>query len=447
MLSKDTLPKPDALFSAFSFAEHGTVVAAVSGGGDSLALLFLLHDYFRRLPRAPTLLAVTVDHGLRAQSAEEARMVARLADNHGIHHRTMRWEGRKPTSGISAAGREARFDLLARAAREAGASLVLTAHTADDQAETVAMRLTRGKGRGTAGIAPASLLEPGGQDVWFARPLLGVRREALRTFLKERGIEWIEDPTNRDRRFERARLRQGLDEKTIQELLVKGREAAQARVEAGCRAAERIESAAVKPAPGLIRITLSRLGTDGFSAYALRILLAVAGGTSHLPDEKRTAELLACAGAGYFRTSLSRAVATCKNGNLYLYREHRGLPSIELAPSMLWDGRYRIFTKGRLEGRIAPFGASTVSSEVMVEKDAPAGVVRAALFAEPTLWQGENCLGPPGLISGIASRPVAAPWSRLLPSFDLAPARAAMTLLGTSPLPQLPWRDHNDRIG
>src|SRR5690606_5645072 len=183
------------------------VVAAVAGGGDSLALLLLLHHFLKHLPAAPSVLAVTIDHGLRPESGAEAEAVGRLAAAHRIPHRVLRWEGPKPKTGIAAAARAARLSLLAKAAGQAGADLVLTGHTADDQAETLAMRLARGEGRGGAGIAPATLYDG---RIWFVRPLLGTRRAALRTFLRERGISWAEDPTNIDRRFERARVRQDL---------------------------------------------------------------------------------------------------------------------------------------------------------------------------------------------------------------------------------------------
>src|SRR6187200_2869935 len=137
------------------------MVLAVSGGPDSVALMWLAARWRRGLARGPQLTVVTVDHGLRPEAAREAREVKRLAAELGLAHRTLRWRGAKPNTGLPAAAREARYRLLAQAARAVGASHVLTAHTRDDQAETLLMRLLRGSG--LAGLsAMASLSERDG---------------------------------------------------------------------------------------------------------------------------------------------------------------------------------------------------------------------------------------------------------------------------------------------
>ena len=152
------------------------VVLAVSGGPDSIALMWLAARWRRALARGPRLIAVTVDHGLRAEAAGEARDVKRLARTLDLPHRTMRWSGAKPKSGLPAAARAARYRLLAQAARESGATHILTAHTRDDQAETLLMRLLRGSG--IAGLsAMARVTEREG--VLLARPFLDVSKSQL----------------------------------------------------------------------------------------------------------------------------------------------------------------------------------------------------------------------------------------------------------------------------
>lgn len=180
------------------------LVLAVSGGPDSMALMWLAARWRRSLPRGPRLIAVTVDHGLRMEAAREAREVKRIAGTLDVPHRTLRWRGDKPASGVPEAARAARYALLVKAARTQGASHVVTAHTQDDQAETVLMRLLRGSGiAGLAAMAPISQRD----GLLLARPLLGRSKAELIATLRAAGIGFIDDPTNVDPAFTRPRLR------------------------------------------------------------------------------------------------------------------------------------------------------------------------------------------------------------------------------------------------
>jgi tRNA(Ile)-lysidine synthase len=180
------------------------IVLAVSGGPDSLALMWLAVRWRSALARGPRLFAVTVDHGLRAESAAEARAVKRLARSFELPHRTMRWTGAKPKTGLPAAARAARYRLLAQAARAHGATHVFTAHTRDDQAETLLMRMLRGSG--IAGLA-AMARQSERDGVLLARPLLHVAKSQLVATLKKAKVGFADDPTNRDLNFTRPRIR------------------------------------------------------------------------------------------------------------------------------------------------------------------------------------------------------------------------------------------------
>jgi tRNA(Ile)-lysidine synthase len=180
------------------------IILAVSGGPDSIALMWLAARWRRALARGPRLIAVTVDHGLRAEAAAEARDVKRLARTLDLPHRSMRWTGAKPKSGVPAAARAARYRLLAKAARDNGATHILTAHTRDDQAETLLMRLLRGSGvAGLAAMAPVTERE----GLLLARPFLNVSKSQLIATLRKAKVAFADDPTNRDVKFTRPRIR------------------------------------------------------------------------------------------------------------------------------------------------------------------------------------------------------------------------------------------------
>ena len=180
------------------------IVLAVSGGPDSIALMWLAARWRRGLRRGPRLVAVTVDHGLRSEAAAEARDVKRLARTLDLPHRTMRWTGAKPKTGLPAAARSARYRLLAQAARASGATHILTAHTRDDQAETLLMRLLRGSG--IAGLAAMARVTER-EGVLLARPFLDVSKPRLIATLKKAKVDFADDPTNHDVTFTRPRLR------------------------------------------------------------------------------------------------------------------------------------------------------------------------------------------------------------------------------------------------
>jgi tRNA(Ile)-lysidine synthase len=225
-----------ALFS--DLAEIPALVIAVSGGSDSVALLVLLARWRASLDSGPKLTAVTVDHGLRPESRREAAAMKTLAASLGVAHRTLRWRGDKPKTGVQEAARDARYRLLREAARKNGARHVATAHTLDDQAETVLLRLARGSGlSGLSAMARLSTLPASGETViTLVRPLLRIPKSRLIATLQAAAIPFAEDPSNRDPRFTRPRLRQmapalaaeGLDTGTLAQFAARARRANEA---------------------------------------------------------------------------------------------------------------------------------------------------------------------------------------------------------------------------
>lgn len=300
------------------------LVLAVSGGPDSTALMWLAARWHRalRLRDKPALLAVTVDHGLRRESAGEARAVARLAKQLGVPHRTLRWSGRKPATGVPEAARIARYALLAQAAHKAGATHVLTAHTRDDQAETVLMRLARGSGlTGLGAMAMLTgLVAPGATPLLLARPLLGLPKTRLIATLDAARVAYADDPTNRDPRFTRPRLRdlmaalerEGLGAARLTLLAHRLRRADQA-VEIAVDAAQ----IAVSTRPWTAGIEFDAPLFDRLPAeVALRLMgraVALAGDEGPVELGKLESLLAAVAGRdGVLRRTLAGALVTCR---------------------------------------------------------------------------------------------------------------------------------------
>lgn len=181
---------------------------AVSGGSDSLALMYLLRDWAKARALPPPVV-LTVDHGLRPEAAVEVRKVVRWAKKAGLNAHILTSAAPPPLADIEASARRIRYRLIGEFCRKKKLAAVYVAHTRDDQAETILMRLARGSGvDGLAGMrALAPYPDSDFASVVVARPLLGIQRRALRELLLLRRQTWIEDPMNADARFARVRVR------------------------------------------------------------------------------------------------------------------------------------------------------------------------------------------------------------------------------------------------
>jgi tRNA(Ile)-lysidine synthase len=321
-------------------ADHPVLILAVSGGPDSTALLVLAARWRKARRRGPKLIAVTVDHGLRAEARREALAVKRLARSLGVAHRTLRWSGAKPSTGLQEAARQARYRLLAKAASDAGAQQVLTAHTLDDQAETVLIRLTRGSGiGGLAAMARDSVL-PGDGEIRLVRPVLDIPKARLIATLRKAGIAYADDPTNRDPRFTRPRLRAAMpalerEGLKAERLVLLARRAR--RADAALEAVVNDAVAKFAPLPWRAGAPIE-LAAAPFAKLpgelALRLLgRAIASAGNEGPVELGKLEALCAALAASpntarFRRTLAGAVVTCSGGRLVVERApaRRGRP-------------------------------------------------------------------------------------------------------------------------
>jgi tRNA(Ile)-lysidine synthase len=309
------------------------LVLAVSGGPDSTALMVLAACWAKSRKRGPKLIAITIDHGLRAESKPEAASVGRLARKLGIAHRTLRWTGKKPDTGLPQAARQVRHRLLGDAARKLGASHILTAHTLDDQAETVIIRMSRGSGvTGLGAMARVTKL-PGQSDINLCRPLLDIPKSRLIATLRAAKIPFADDPSNRDPRFTRARLRglmpqlaqEGLDAHRLS-LLARRLKRADSAIEAAVdRAMADLNAELGDPGPIVF-------GAEAYARLPAEIALRLVGrAVLQLGDEgpvelgklealKTALDAAQMAGNGRFRRSLAGALVTLAGATITVER-------------------------------------------------------------------------------------------------------------------------------
>lgn len=369
---------------------------AVSGGGDSVALLLLV--LAAQAQGGPAPLAVSVDHGLRPESAAEAEAVARLCAGLGVPHVTLRWQdlgGWDGQGNLQDRARQARHRLIAAWARAEGLPAVALGHTADDQAETLLLRLARGSG--VDGLAAMAVERQAAGLVWL-RPMLGLRRAALRDWLAARDIGWIDDPSNDNPRFDRVRARQALALLAPLGLTVEGLVDTAARM-AMARAA--LEAAAASAAARLMREEAGDLlVAPGWTALPeetrLRLLSAAMGwiaGQVYRPRLAALRRVLDSAAAGRAAT-LAGCLLLPGRAGLRLTREPKAVADTRAAPGAPWDGRWRLSSQGT-----APEGAEIralgQAGLALCPGWRATGRPHAALAATPAVWAGDELLAAP----------------------------------------------------
>jgi tRNA(Ile)-lysidine synthase len=317
------------------------VAIAVSGGSDSLALLHLVLEWRGLTAEGPKLVVLTVDHGLRAESAMEAKTVAAHCARLNLEHHTLEWEGSKPSTGIQAKARAARYDLMTEWCRKNCVGVLLTAHTAEDQAETVLMRARRtGSAASLAGIWPERQWE----GIRVVRPLLSVRRPELRRFLLTQGVRWIEDPSNENERFERVRARRQLAGRDLPDL-VKKAELAQEQVRVQGEKVEAFFARNVTAGQwGDLRVArkaVALLEPEDLLYMCRRLVMALRGQVvAERAEFLGLAEWLADAGTG--RRTLNGLVFQKGRNDVLVGREPGRIPLLwqEISGRMVWDQRF-----------------------------------------------------------------------------------------------------------
>jgi tRNA(Ile)-lysidine synthase len=424
--------QPDELDGLFArFASLGPCALAVSGGSDSTALMVLYADWLRqRRASIKHCTVLTVDHGLRPSSADEARAVAATAAELGYRHATLPWEGQKPRAGIQAAARAARYRLMGDYMRTHGINLLLTGHTRDDQAETLLMRLARGSGLdGLSAMAPLAPLgdygapgadaEDGG--LWIGRPFLDVPKLTLRATLEARRMRWMEDPSNIAPEFERARLRAARIQLDALGLTPDMLALSAARLARARRAVEAMVDEVCDPEAGMVQVDQAcgavlihrRVLRQTAEEVALRVLeraILAAGGGERPSLGKLEAVVRALWEArdgrrgsqDQSRWTLARALITAEPDVVRVERElgREPLPELTLAPgaAALWDGRFWVSAGTAYAG--GPLAVRALGEAALRElrrrRLVAEGPARGAATV-PALWRGDEMIAAPSL--------------------------------------------------
>ncbi len=392
-----SLTGDDALKSALETAlapdRFDRLGVAVSGGGDSMALLHLLADWAQA--QGVALHAVTVDHGLRPAAKAEAAMVAEVCEGLGVAHRTLVWEGWDGSGNLQDQARRARYRLMTDWAREAGIGAVALGHTADDQAETFLMRLARGSG--VDGLSAMASRRRAGGVLWL-RPLLAVSREALRGFLRGRRLGWIDDPSNADLRFERVRARQILAELaplgvTADGLMATTRRLAEAR--------EALDAVTQEAARRLARVELGDVVLEraGFATLPAEIrrrlmvhTLNWVASAEYGPRADALAEVLRQVDDGTSATLHGCRVVVHKT-DLRVAREFQAVKDMVAEPGRLWDRRWRIVAAEALmpgETKDLQVRALGEAGVALCAEWRAAGLPRSSMITLPALWRGTD---------------------------------------------------------
>jgi len=381
----------------------GVIGVAVSGGSDSLALLYLLHDWQR--DGGPDVRVATVDHGLRAEAAAEAAEVARVCAGLGVAHDTLTWRGHDGAGNLADRARRARYALLADWARGHGIADIALGHTEDDLAETFVMRLARGAGVDGLAAMRDRWLQAG---VTFHRPLLGQGREHLRDVLRAWGVAWVDDPTNSDAAYERARTRAALA--ALAPLGIDaGALAATARKMAGVRTAlyhqaHGLAQDHVRIDAGDVVIARDALREmpDEVARRILQTALRWINGAEYPPRGPAMTQFLAAARGGEAMT-LQGCYMQAQGDMLRIAREYNAVAGLRVPQGQVWDGRWCIDGQAVAEAEVAALGPEGLRA---CPDWRAGGLPHGAAMASPALWRGEELLAAPlaGWPNGYALR-------------------------------------------
>lgn len=384
----------------FERAPH--LAVATSGGPDSMALLLLAQRWVKA--RGGHLAALTVDHGLRPESAQEARQVALWCAGLGIEHRTLRWQPGHLSSGIQSQAREARYRLLSEWCRDQQILHLLAAHQMDDQAETLFFRLARGSQLPGLSCMPAQGLRHG---VRLLRPLLPVSKDRLLATLEQAGQDYIEDPSNRDPRYTRSHVRQ---------LLTKGNKAVSLQAAGLTNRLGKIRNIIDNNLADLLASHVSIYPTGHASVQGeaigamgktgaiqlLSVLADTLSGEAYPARSEALARLYDDIIQGMPKRSFAGLLFIRQKNRLLVCREPNALPAAQALPPntlMRWDNRFDIAWQGENthpDMTLRPLGDDGIKQlQAQSQKKSVLRLEKPVLRALPSFWHLEELVSVP----------------------------------------------------
>ena len=396
-LAKQDLPSANTV--------GGGIGIAVSGGGDSMALLVALAAHCGQT--GTPLHAATVHHHLRPEADDDIALVQSVCADLSIPHAVLSWQDWDGQGNLQAQARMARRHLIAEWARGLGLSAVLIAHTADDVIETFVIRLARGSGVDGLAIMRDRFLA---QGVLWLRPFLAVSRAALRDYLREKNVSWAEDSTNEDEIFERVRVRKALPKLaklgidpariyTTAQDLAGARQALDYRVRQLMAAYVRSEKT------GSLRVDWQGLSAEPFD-FQRRVLMQCFGfiaGAGYPPRATAMTALFQHLTEGK-RSTLAGCIVGFVDGSvgadLEISREPKAMPICDISGgSFVYDNNWQIEITGEVARdmtrmQLRPLAETGI---LLCKNWRDTGLSRQALAATPALWQGDNLIAAPFL--------------------------------------------------
>jgi tRNA(Ile)-lysidine synthase len=375
-----------------------------------MALMHLASDWAREGgAAAPRLIVATVDHGLREGSRADAEFVAAAARSLGLDAHILTWQGDKPLQRVQERAREMRYLLLSQLLSAGPApSAIVTAHTQDDQAETVLMRLARGSGPdGLQSMRPVRRLGDL-ETVFIVRPLLALARQELRSYLSARQIAWLEDPSNENPKFERVRIRQaagtsthlGLTPPRLALAAMRQRRAVEA-LEAATDALQRDALDVNGGAFGSVHAELFASAPEELRVRLMSRVLAMFGGAAP-PAELAQVERLVAAmerDEGTRETLGGCEIRSCRN-TIRVFRE-RGrseFGTVELRPGQeaVWDDRFLVRV-GQVPAKVTVRAFDKRARGSMRQIGTARLLPARAAATMPAVWVGDDLAGVGGL--------------------------------------------------